>query len=46
LKPLLEPVGLECFLALAVVERVVGIKPVALGIHGEIGDFGELGRLD
>jgi len=42
----LEPVGGKCFIALPVVEGVVGVKPVALGIYVEIGDFRRVWRLD
>src|SRR6266576_3282101 len=45
-EPLLEPVDVECFLSSEVVEWVVCVKPVAFGVDREVGNFGELGRLD
>jgi len=46
LQTFLETVGCECFVTLPVVERVIGVKPIALGIDVEIGDFRRIGRLD
>src|SRR5580698_3727627 len=38
--------GLEGFPASAVVVGIVGVEPVTLRIHGEIGDLGQLRGLD
>src|SRR6202011_518828 len=46
LQALLEAVGSKCFVTLPVVERVIGVKPVALGINVEIGHFRRVRRLD
>ena len=45
-RALFEPVGVKGFLPLAVVKRIVGVEPIALGVHGEIRDLGEFRRLD
>jgi len=38
-EPSFEAVGLECFFPFLVVVGVVRIEPIALGVHGEIGDL-------
>ena len=43
---LLEAVGLERFLPFPVVVGIVRVEPVALGVHGEIGDLRQFRRLD
>src|ERR1700726_2709296 len=46
LKPLLESVGGQGLLALAVVVWVIGVEPIAFRIDGEIYDLGEFRGLD
>src|SRR5215469_16360208 len=43
---LFEPKGVEGFPTLAVVERIVGVEPVALSVHGEVCDLGALRRFE
>src|SRR5713226_10039221 len=42
----LEAVGLEGLFAFLVVVRIVRVQPIALGVHGEIGDLREFRRLN
>src|SRR5271156_1790479 len=44
-QPSFEAVGLECFFPFLVVVGVVRVEPIALGVHGEIGDLRQLRRL-
>src|SRR5215472_5301155 len=41
-----KPEGIECFLPLAVVVGIVGVKPVAAAIDVEVCDLGEFRSLD
>src|SRR6267154_4973534 len=42
----LKAIGLESFFSPFVVVGIVGVYPIAFGVHGKIGDFSGLGRLD
>jgi hypothetical protein len=42
----LKSVGLERFSSFSVVKGIVGVEPVALPVHFEIGNLGQFGRLN